>query len=149
MLLNVATLAHILRFFLASQGEYVEAEPLLARATAIWEKVLGSEHVDVAIALTNSAEILREQVRPSGNASMFGWGFDTIARRLFQRPSGIVINTGDSHEIGCHVRADQDAAFVADHLPIPTPSCHRTLGGNSPYVAKLTEGETLYYRYEI
>ncbi len=41
-----------------TQGNYAQAEPLLRRALAIREKVLGSEHPDVASVLENYAVLL-------------------------------------------------------------------------------------------
>ena len=40
---------------IASQGKYVEAEPLYQRALAMREKVLEPEHPDVANSLNNPA----------------------------------------------------------------------------------------------
>lgn len=44
------------------QGRYAEAEPFYARAQAILEKSLGTEHLNVASALNNRGTLLEEQV---------------------------------------------------------------------------------------
>src|SRR5689334_2314447 len=44
-----------------NQGKYIEAEPLYKQALAIHEKVLGSDHPDMAISLNNLAELYRSQ----------------------------------------------------------------------------------------
>jgi len=44
-----------------AQGAYVKAEPLYARALAIWEKALGPEHPDVAMSLNNLALLYHAQ----------------------------------------------------------------------------------------
>lgn len=41
------------------QDGYAEAEPLFRRALAIWEKVLGPDHPDVARSLKNIAQLYR------------------------------------------------------------------------------------------
>ena len=43
------------------QGQYVQIEPLLQRALAIWEKALGPEHPNVGISLNNLAGLYRDQ----------------------------------------------------------------------------------------
>lgn len=48
--------------FSAFQGRYAEAGPLFERAQNIREKVLGSEHPDVADILDNRAVVLQKQV---------------------------------------------------------------------------------------
>ena len=59
-----ASIDHILSCCRPStQGNYADAEPLLARATAIWEKALGPEHPSVATALNNRAFLCQSQVR--------------------------------------------------------------------------------------
>ncbi len=45
------------------QRRYADAEPLLKRALAIWEKALGPEHPEVATNLSNLAELYRDQGR--------------------------------------------------------------------------------------
>ena len=44
-------------------GRYADAEPLLKRALAIWEKALGSDHPDVALSLNNLAVLYSNQGR--------------------------------------------------------------------------------------
>ncbi len=46
-----------------AQGRYAEAAPLYKRALAIFEKVLGLDHPDVARGLENYAVLLRETGR--------------------------------------------------------------------------------------
>jgi CHAT domain-containing protein/Tfp pilus assembly protein PilF len=46
---------------LYNQGQYAAAIPLAERSLAIWEKVLGPEHPDVASSLNNLAELYRAQ----------------------------------------------------------------------------------------
>ena len=48
---------------LEKQGRYSEAVPLAQRALALYEKVLGPDHPDVATALNNLAELYRRQGR--------------------------------------------------------------------------------------
>jgi tetratricopeptide (TPR) repeat protein len=45
------------------QGRYADAEPLLKRALAIWEKALGPEHPQVAMSLNNLASLYQDQGR--------------------------------------------------------------------------------------
>jgi tetratricopeptide (TPR) repeat protein len=45
------------------QGRYAEAEPLIKRSLAIREKVLGSDHPDVARSLNNLADLYERQGR--------------------------------------------------------------------------------------
>jgi tetratricopeptide (TPR) repeat protein len=56
----VASLDNLARVYWA-QGAYVEAEPLLKRALAIGENILGSEHPDLASGLHNLATLYRDQ----------------------------------------------------------------------------------------
>ena len=53
---------HSLAFFLANQGKYDDAEPLIKRALAIREETLGPQHPEVAASLNNLALLLRTQV---------------------------------------------------------------------------------------
>jgi hypothetical protein len=46
-----------------AEGRYSEAELLYARALAIREKALGSEHPDLATSLENYAELLQATAR--------------------------------------------------------------------------------------
>lgn len=48
---------------LAAQGIYEEAEGLYKRSLRIYEKVLGSGHPDVAVALNDLAMLYHGQVR--------------------------------------------------------------------------------------
>lgn len=45
------------------QGEYAEAEKLFELSQVIQEKVLGPEHVDLALLFNNRAGLLQRQVR--------------------------------------------------------------------------------------
>ncbi|MCS6316791.1 MAG: tetratricopeptide repeat protein, partial [Nitrospira sp.] len=54
---RVAAAANNLGLLYHDQGRLAEAQPLYARALAIWEQQLGPEHEDVAAALNNLAEI--------------------------------------------------------------------------------------------
>lgn len=47
------------------QGNFAEADSLLARAAELIERRLGSEHPEVATVLNNRAGLLRYQVRAS------------------------------------------------------------------------------------
>jgi hypothetical protein len=42
-----------------SQGDYTNAEPLLKRALAIWEKALGPDHPNVATTLEIMVDLYR------------------------------------------------------------------------------------------
>jgi tetratricopeptide (TPR) repeat protein len=46
-----------------TQGRYADAEPLYRRSLAIYEKVLGPEHPDVATSLNNLARLYEAQGR--------------------------------------------------------------------------------------
>jgi tetratricopeptide (TPR) repeat protein len=46
-------------YYLDDRGQYEEAEPLYARALAIYEKALGAEHPSVATVLGNYSSLLR------------------------------------------------------------------------------------------
>lgn len=56
-----STILNRLGLSLHQDGAYAKAEPLYQRALAIAEKVLGSEHPDVAISLNNLAELYHTQ----------------------------------------------------------------------------------------
>jgi tetratricopeptide (TPR) repeat protein len=45
------------------QGRYAEAEPLIQRSMAIWQKALGPEHPQLALSFHSLAELYREQLR--------------------------------------------------------------------------------------
>jgi len=45
-------------------GEYAEARARFERSLAIWEKVRGPDHPDVAVTLNRLAEVALEQERP-------------------------------------------------------------------------------------
>lgn len=45
------------------QGNYAEAEPLYEQSQAVFEKVLGPDHPEVATSLNNRAVLLEAQVR--------------------------------------------------------------------------------------
>jgi len=47
--------------YLRERGQYVDAEPLLVRALAICEQLLGAEHPDIVLALNNLAELYQRQ----------------------------------------------------------------------------------------
>ena len=49
--------------YMSQRGNYTEAEPLLERSLAIWEKALGPEHPDVAQNLNNLALLYHAQGR--------------------------------------------------------------------------------------
>lgn len=51
----------------ALQGNYEEAEALYTKVVKIFERSLGAEHLHVATALNNWAELLREQVSCSAS----------------------------------------------------------------------------------
>ena len=59
----MATSLNNLALLYQAQGKYAEAEPLVKRALAIYEKALGPEHPDVARSLENYAALLRETAR--------------------------------------------------------------------------------------
>ena len=46
-----------------AQGRYVDAEPLIKRSLAIYEKVLGHDHPDVGLSLNNLAALYNDQRR--------------------------------------------------------------------------------------
>jgi tetratricopeptide (TPR) repeat protein len=48
-----------------SQGRYSEAEPLYLQALALWKRLLGEEHPDVARSLNNLAALYDSQGRYS------------------------------------------------------------------------------------
>ena len=60
---RLATSLNNLALLYLTQSKYAEAEPLLKRALAIWEKALGPEHPNVATSLENYAALLRETNR--------------------------------------------------------------------------------------
>ncbi len=57
-------------FLYDAQGRYAQAEPLLQRALAIWEKTLGLEHPTVAQNLENYAALLRKLDRTAESEMM-------------------------------------------------------------------------------
>lgn len=63
--------------FTAQQGKYTEAEPLCSLSVEIFEEVFGSNHPDVATALSNKAAVLEAQVRQT---NVYGYTFATATR---------------------------------------------------------------------
>jgi tetratricopeptide (TPR) repeat protein len=57
----VATSLGVVARMYDAQGQYEQIEPLLKRALAIYEKVLGQDHPNVAICLNNLAELYDNQ----------------------------------------------------------------------------------------
>jgi tetratricopeptide (TPR) repeat protein len=57
----MSTISSGRRLQLEAQGAYVEARPLVERALAIYERVLGSDHPDTATSLNNLAGLLEAQ----------------------------------------------------------------------------------------
>jgi tetratricopeptide (TPR) repeat protein len=68
-------------FYLGARARYREAEPLCQRALAIWEKVLGPEHPNVATSLNNLAGLYQAQ------------GQYAMAESLYRRALGIFERT--------------------------------------------------------
>lgn len=58
-------------FALLGQDRYAEADPLYRRAQAIREKLLGTEHIDVAHVIIDRALSLHQQVRSNENTWVF------------------------------------------------------------------------------
>ncbi len=58
-----ATLMNDLSRFLFAKALYVEAEPVMRRVLAIYEKCFGPEHPEIATALTNLAQLLQSTNR--------------------------------------------------------------------------------------
>ncbi|MGB5896605.1 MAG: tetratricopeptide repeat protein, partial [Geitlerinemataceae cyanobacterium] len=56
---------------LYQQGQYTEAIPLAEQALAIWEKVLGAEHPDVATSLNNLAMLYQAMGNYSGAEPLY------------------------------------------------------------------------------
>ena len=54
---EAARLLHVVGLYLRERGQYAQAEPLLERALALREQVLGSEHPDTASTLNTLAEL--------------------------------------------------------------------------------------------
>lgn len=68
---------------------YEQADPLYLRAIDIWEAALGSDHPQVAIGLSNRAELLQNQVRAVRIFQEYSCG----AQQIFQvlnKPGGVV-----------------------------------------------------------
>jgi tetratricopeptide (TPR) repeat protein len=59
--LNAADLARKIGGYFLSVARYSDARPLLERALAIRERVLGAEHSDTAASLNNLAILLQDQ----------------------------------------------------------------------------------------
>ena len=59
----MATSLNNLAVLYSSQGKYVEAEPLYQRALAIYERVFGAAHPDVARVLGNMAGLYKNMGR--------------------------------------------------------------------------------------
>ena len=60
---TVALLKNQTGFHLNSRARYAEAEPLFKQALEVWQKLLGSEHPNVALSMNNLAELYRVQGR--------------------------------------------------------------------------------------
>jgi len=60
---DVAMSLNNLAFLYFNQGQHAQAEPLLKRALAIYEKALGPDHPDVAMSLENIAHLYRTTKR--------------------------------------------------------------------------------------
>lgn len=77
---NLALLYH-------AQGNYAEAEPLYKRSLAIVENALGPEHPNVATALENYSELLRETNRETEAAEMEARATAIRAKHVQENPS--------------------------------------------------------------
>ncbi len=69
-----------------AQGRYGDAEPLLKRALAIWEKALGPEHPNVATSLENYAKLLRKTERDAEAEELEARGKAIRARHAEKNP---------------------------------------------------------------
>ena len=69
-----------------SQGRYEAAEPLLKRALAIWEKVLGPDHPSVATSLENYAASLRNTGRGAEANKMEARAKEIRAKHAAENP---------------------------------------------------------------
>ncbi len=69
-----------------AQGRYAEAEPLLKRALATFEKALGPEHPHVATSLANYAALLRETGRATEAAKLEARAKAIRAKHAEQNP---------------------------------------------------------------
>ncbi len=67
---RLATSLNNLALLYKAQGKYAEAEPLLKRAFAIFEKALGPDHPNVATSLANYAAVLRKTGRTTEAAKL-------------------------------------------------------------------------------
>lgn len=56
---------------LVYQDKYAEAEPLYERSLAIYIKLNGADHPEVALALNNWAGVLMSQVRVQGDVPAY------------------------------------------------------------------------------
>jgi tetratricopeptide (TPR) repeat protein len=72
---------HSLADLYRAQGRYAEAEPLYERSLTILEKALGSDHLDLAIALNNLAWLAFEQRNWAQAAEYWRRAADVIERR--------------------------------------------------------------------
>ena len=66
----MAASLNIVALICRDQARYAEAEPLLQRALAIREKVLGPEHLDVATSLGNLAGLYESQHSMLGGTAL-------------------------------------------------------------------------------
>ena len=60
---EAARLPHQAAYYLKQRAFFKEAEPLYQRSLAIYEKILGPDHPNVATGLNNLAEIYRDQTK--------------------------------------------------------------------------------------
>jgi tetratricopeptide (TPR) repeat protein len=68
---NCARLLHRAGLYFHSRATYLAARPLLERALAIYEQVLGPEHPETASSLNNLARLLEAQGDLAGARPLF------------------------------------------------------------------------------
>ncbi|NEO91069.1 MAG: CHAT domain-containing protein, partial [Moorea sp. SIO3G5] len=79
---HVATSLNNLAGLYKSQGRYGEAEPLYRQALALWKKLLGEDHPDVADSLNNLAALYWAQGDPTSALNFFSQGLEVQEKNL-------------------------------------------------------------------
>lgn len=104
------------------QGNFAEAEPLYARSLEILERTLGSDHPDPAIAVSNRAVLLHQQVRMECRRGRHGMKALRLIRhsRIEECTLGNLMRKGFLYNFSPSYLSRENrrtlSAFIARHL---------------------------------
>ena len=81
-----------------SQGKYSKAEPLYQQALALWQKLLGDDHPDVATSLNNLASLYKSQGKYKEAEPLYQQALNICEQRLgVDHPHTIIVRGNLEH----------------------------------------------------